>query len=77
MQRAQKRGARLATFAADVSRTDDLQRLFSEIHRSLPPLRGVFHVAGALDDGILVQQNWNRFERPLEPKVRGSWELRA
>jgi acyl carrier protein len=28
-----------------------------------------------LDDGVLQQQNWERFERVFAPKVRGGWNL--
>ena len=41
----------------------------------MPPLRGVFHLAGALDDGALIQQSWPRFETVLAPKVLGAWNL--
>jgi len=47
----------------------------AEIRRGLPPLRGVFHAAGILDDGMLVQQDWRRFERVLAPKIAGAWNL--
>ena len=38
----------------------------------MPPLRGVIHSAGALDDGVLLQQNWDRFATVFAPKVTGS-----
>ncbi len=41
----------------------------------LPPLRGIIHAAGLLDDGILVQQNWERFEKVFKPKISGAWNL--
>jgi hypothetical protein len=39
------------------------------------PLRGIFHSAGILDDGVLLQQNWERFQRVLAPKVEGASHL--
>ena len=41
----------------------------------MPPLRGIVLAAGVLDDGILLQQNWERFTRVMAPKVQGSWNL--
>ncbi|HKO17810.1 MAG TPA: alpha/beta fold hydrolase, partial [Acidobacteriaceae bacterium] len=41
----------------------------------LPPLAGVVHSAGVLDDGILAQLDWTRFVRLFEAKVYGSWLL--
>jgi acyl transferase domain-containing protein/NADPH:quinone reductase-like Zn-dependent oxidoreductase/acyl carrier protein len=40
-----------------------------------PPLRGVVHAAGALDDGVLAEQTAERFARVLAPKVAGTWNL--
>jgi acyl transferase domain-containing protein/NADPH-dependent curcumin reductase CurA len=39
------------------------------------PLRGVFHCAGVLEDGSLLQQDWQRFQRVLAPKVEGARHL--
>jgi acyl carrier protein len=41
----------------------------------MPPLKGVFHAAGVLDDALLSDQNWQRFELVMEPKVAGAWNL--
>jgi myxalamid-type polyketide synthase MxaB len=42
---------------------------------SVPPIVGVFHLAGLLDDGIIQQQTWERFERVMAPKIQGAWHL--
>jgi NAD(P)-dependent dehydrogenase (short-subunit alcohol dehydrogenase family)/acyl carrier protein len=39
------------------------------------PLRGIIHAAGVLDDGILLQQDWERFTRVMATKVQGAWNL--
>ncbi len=41
----------------------------------MPALRGIIHAAGVLDDGIISQQNWSRFERVWAPKANGAWNL--
>ena len=38
----------------------------------MPPLRGVVNSAISLDDGILLQQNWDRFRNVFAAKVTGS-----
>ena len=40
-----------------------------------PALDGIFHLAGALDDGILQQQTPQRFDTVLQPKLIGSSNL--
>lgn len=69
------KGAAVTVARCDVSREDDVRRLLADIATAMPPLRGVFHSAGVLDDGLLLQQEWGRFEYVMSPKVAGSWSL--
>ena len=57
---------------ADVSVESDVARLLSACPE---PLRGIIHAAGVLDDGVLSQQNVERFEKVMAPKVSGAWHL--
>ena len=61
----------------DVTDGDAVGRLVSGIgpDRGLPPLGGVIHSVGVLSDGALANQDWERFERVLWPKVLGGWHL--
>ena len=68
-------GASIKVVAADISRNDDITRLIRTISNEFPPLKGVVHSAGILDDGILAQLDWDRFSRVFEAKVYGSWLL--
>lgn len=68
-------GAEVTVFQGDVADTEGMTRILAQIRQSLPPLRGIVHAAGVLDDGILEQQNWQRFEGVMAPKVRGAWNL--
>lgn len=61
--------------AVDITRRADLDAVLSDIARTMPPIRGVVHAAGVIDDGMLVQQSWERFAHVLAPKVQGTWNL--
>ncbi|MGC9524444.1 MAG: aminotransferase class I/II-fold pyridoxal phosphate-dependent enzyme [Limnospira sp.] len=41
----------------------------------LPPLRGIIHAAGVLEDGTLQNQTWDQFKKVLAPKVTGTLNL--
>ena len=71
----QAEGAEIFVAQADVSQPDDLQTVFSHIARQMPPLRGLIHAAGVLDDGILLEQTWPRFITVMAPKIDGAWNL--
>ena len=68
-------GARVRSVSADVSDAGRMRALLRELVDGAPPLRGIVHSAGVLDDGVLLQQNWERFGRVLAPKVAGAWIL--
>jgi surfactin synthase thioesterase subunit/NAD(P)-dependent dehydrogenase (short-subunit alcohol dehydrogenase family) len=68
-------GAHVHVLPADVSVEADVQRVLAEIAQHLPPLKGIIHCAGVLDDGILSQLDWPKFTRATAPKIKGSWLL--
>jgi acyl transferase domain-containing protein len=68
-------GTRVLVVQGDVCRADDVRRALAEIDRELPPLRGIVHSAGVLEDGALLRQQWAQFARVLAPKVDGAWLL--
>lgn len=75
-QQAQALGADvvLTVHQGDVSQSDDVQRILANISAQIP-LGGVIHTAGVLADGPLSKQTWDSFERVLQPKVYGTWNL--
>lgn len=68
-------GARVLVVRGDVSRERDVRRLLTRIDRQLPPLRGIVHAAGLIDDGTLLHLDAGRFHRVMAPKVGGAWHL--
>ncbi|HYO54311.1 type I polyketide synthase [Archangium sp.] len=70
-------GAHVEPFQADVARPGDVERALARVDESMPPLRGVFHAAGLLEDGMLLNLTEERFASVMAPKVLGSWNLHA
>ncbi len=70
-----ERGAEVTVARADVSRQDDVQRLVEGVSARGLQLRGIFHTAGVLDDGVILHQDWERFSRVFAPKAQGAWNL--
>jgi acyl transferase domain-containing protein/NADPH:quinone reductase-like Zn-dependent oxidoreductase/thioesterase domain-containing protein/NADP-dependent 3-hydroxy acid dehydrogenase YdfG/acyl carrier protein len=69
------KGVRVETFACDVADEDGLSATFAAIAGRMPPLRGIFHLAGVLEDGILLNLSPDRFSRATGPKALGAWNL--
>jgi acyl transferase domain-containing protein/NADPH:quinone reductase-like Zn-dependent oxidoreductase/NAD(P)-dependent dehydrogenase (short-subunit alcohol dehydrogenase family)/acyl carrier protein len=70
-------GVQVVTATADVAQASHLADLLAEMDRSMPPLRGIVHAAGILDDGILFQLDQERFQAVMAAKLIGAWNLHA
>ena len=68
-------GARVVVAAGDVAREEDVARVLGAIGETMPPLRGIVHAAGTLDDGVLSEQTPERMAAVLAPKIGGAWHL--
>lgn len=70
-----QKGVTVKVAQADVSSPTAIAGVLDDIKTNMPPLRGIIHAAGILDDGVLIQQNWERFSQVMTPKVAGAWNL--
>ncbi|NEO44601.1 MAG: SDR family NAD(P)-dependent oxidoreductase [Moorea sp. SIO4A3] len=68
-------GAHVRVVLGDISHTENVALTLKEISASLPPLKGVIHAAGVLDDGLLQNMSWQQFTKVMAPKVAGTWHL--
>ena len=68
-------GTTVVTKSVDVSNESAVRALLKLIRQDGPPLRGVVHSAGVLDDAGLIQQDLDRFAHVFGPKVSGGWLL--
>ncbi|PSR19688.1 beta-ketoacyl synthase [filamentous cyanobacterium CCP3] len=75
LENLDQQGATVEVQATDISQPAAVAALMQHIDTTLPPLKGIFHAAGVLDDGLVVGQTWERFERVMAAKVTGTWLL--
>ncbi|XP_076826780.1 phenolphthiocerol/phthiocerol polyketide synthase subunit C [Brachyhypopomus gauderio] len=74
----QKRyGLKLITLQCDVSVSEQVVEAFAVIGQKFPscPIKGVFHSAAVLHDGLLETLDKSLFEKVLRPKVSGALNL--
>jgi short-subunit dehydrogenase/acyl carrier protein len=71
----ERQGVSVVAKQADVSDRRQMLQVMDLIQTTMPPLKGIMHAAGVLDDGVLLQQDWSRFQRVMAPKVRGALHL--
>ncbi|AFY58525.1 polyketide synthase family protein [Rivularia sp. PCC 7116] len=76
LQKLQQQGVEIEVFSADVSQEQQVNQLLADISPTYP-LRGIIHLAGVLDDGVLIKQDWQRFAKVMHPKVAGAWNLHS
>jgi acyl transferase domain-containing protein/NADPH:quinone reductase-like Zn-dependent oxidoreductase/NADP-dependent 3-hydroxy acid dehydrogenase YdfG/acyl carrier protein len=70
-------GALVRTASVDLSDGAALRDLVDDIERTMPPIRGVVHAAGVLDDATIEHLGAERFDRVMRPKLLGALHLSA
>lgn len=66
------RGVSVYVLRADVSERDSLAAALVSLRRAAPPVGGVVHAAGVLDDALMASLTPERTARVLAPKVLGT-----
>jgi acyl transferase domain-containing protein/NADPH:quinone reductase-like Zn-dependent oxidoreductase/acyl carrier protein len=72
--RLQAAGARVSVAACDVADRAAVAAVLGGLDPRYP-LRGVFHAAGVLDDGLIASLTPQRVDAVLRAKVDGAWNL--
>jgi NAD(P)-dependent dehydrogenase (short-subunit alcohol dehydrogenase family) len=75
IERMESRGAQIRTEAVDIASSSQLAAALDRIGTTMPPLRGVFHCAAILDDGMISSLNQARFKSVFPAKVMGAIHL--
>ncbi len=75
LQILRKQGVTVNVFMADVSSRNELAAAIGGIRSTMPPVRGVLHAAGVLDDGLIENLTAERFCKVLRVKAGGAWHL--
>jgi acyl transferase domain-containing protein/acyl carrier protein len=71
-------GASVHLAPADVADEEELSSFLDKFRaEGWPPIRGVVHAAGVLQDGLLVQLDAAALNTVLRPKVMGGWLLHS
>lgn len=75
LQDLQSHGARVAVFSLDISDREALNKVYSEICDTMPPIAGVANAAMVLSDRAFENSTLDDFQAVLAPKVQGSKNL--
>jgi acyl transferase domain-containing protein/acyl carrier protein len=70
-------GTKVFAPATDMTDAAQVASIIAKVKAEMPQLRGVFHGAMVLDDGFLNTMDRTRFDRVLQPKVKGALNLHA
>ncbi|QDT70678.1 Phthiocerol synthesis polyketide synthase type I PpsC [Planctomycetes bacterium MalM25] len=61
--------------SGDAADRESLAAALDELPKDFPPIAGVIHAAGVLDDGLIGDLDAGRLDRVLRPKALGAWNL--
>lgn len=68
-------GSNVTVLKADISDEQQVAVLADQCTAEHPPLKGIFHMAMVMDDGVIMQLDAQRFNKVMMPKVQGAWNL--
>jgi polyketide synthase 1/15 len=68
-------GAQVQLLSCDVADRAAVAGMLAQLAQQCPPLRGVIHAAGVLDDGVITSLTPERLEAVLRAKVDAAWNL--
>jgi polyketide synthase 12 len=71
----QNTGAQVEVVRTDITQTEQVVAVITRIRESMPPLKGVVHAAGVLDDSTLQRMTQESLWSVMAPKIYGGWNL--
>lgn len=69
------RGVSVAFRSADVTQRAQLETVFRKIGVEMPPLGGIVHAAGIVEDAVIANVSAEQIARVSGPKIQGAWNL--
>ncbi|HGM5168624.1 TPA: SDR family NAD(P)-dependent oxidoreductase [Serratia marcescens] len=75
LQVLQHRGAEIRVIQTDISVATDIEALLNEIATTMPPLRGLFHLAGIVEDQLIPHVSEQSLSATFAGKAQGAWLL--
>ena len=74
IDKLEKQGIAVEVIQADITDYEALEKALKSLSHNLS-INGIIHAAGILDDGLLKTLSWERFQKVLQPKITGAWNL--
>ncbi|MBL4868543.1 MAG: SDR family NAD(P)-dependent oxidoreductase, partial [Pseudomonadales bacterium] len=71
----EEKGAIVRCLRANMGDEKEVGALFQTIEETCLPLAGVIHAAGVLNDGYIINQDMDSFNKVMSPKLAGAWLL--
>ena len=68
-------GADCRTFSVDVADAAALDRVLQEVRAGMPPLAGIFHAAGVLENALISKMTEAQYRKAMTAKVHGAANL--
>ncbi|KAL4894910.1 hypothetical protein BDV59DRAFT_192302 [Aspergillus ambiguus] len=70
-----KKGTKGIVYACDVSNSDHMSYMTSELTKNAPPIKGVVQAAMVLKDVHIQEMSLEDYQSVLRPKYNGTWNL--
>jgi len=75
IQEWRKNGITVQPMQADIANFTQVSAMFKTMLKTMPELKGIIHAAGSIDDALLQQQDFAKYQAVAAPKILGAWNL--
>lgn len=75
LQVLEQHGVHVYQMQADITEYDSIKTVIDKAMKLDVPLKGVFHCAAVIDDGVIENLDDERLSRVMLPKAQGAWNL--
>ncbi|MEM6365648.1 MAG: SDR family NAD(P)-dependent oxidoreductase, partial [Planctomycetota bacterium] len=70
-------GGRVCVLKGDVADPDSLDSALGRLPEDFPAITDVYHAAGVLDDGSMMEMTSTKLRKPMSSKIQGTWNLHS
>lgn len=69
----EKNGSKIEFYSADISKADQVEKVFEDVYNKYHTIHGIIHSAGLISDGMLLNKSKEEIESVMAVKVYGAW----
>lgn len=77
LKEMRQKGSHVKVIKTDISSEEQVKKVIKALRNEYGKINGIINAAGVPGDGFLMNKDWESFEKILQPKIYGTWNLHS